>query len=78
MTTPGVDGPCTPEQACPKGMDPSGISWWDGCWCYRNLRRNSAAVGILTGLSASEIEELGGISEDAPRTTGTGWCAPSP
>lgn len=73
-TTPGVDGPCTPEQACPKGMDPSGISWADGCWCYRNDYRTSAQLTMLTGVSFEEIQELGGVEE----TRGTGWCAPSP
>lgn len=34
---PGVDEECQPpERQCPKTLDPVGISWIDGCWCYRN------------------------------------------
>lgn len=36
MTGPGITERCTPEQPCPKSLDPAGISWVDGCWCYRN------------------------------------------
>jgi hypothetical protein len=33
---PGVDAVCTPEHPCPKSLDPVGVSWAQGCWCYRN------------------------------------------
>lgn len=36
VTGPGITEKCTPEEPCPKAKDPTGISWIDGCWCYRN------------------------------------------
>lgn len=37
-------------------------------------------VRLLTGLTDEQLDELGGLEEeaDAPVARGVGWCAPSP
>lgn len=32
---PGVTERCREPLDCPKARDPGGVSWWDGCFCYR-------------------------------------------
>lgn len=44
---PGVDCRCTSEQPCPKALDPVGISWAEGCWCYRNPDRDRSRDGTV-------------------------------
>lgn len=60
---PGITERCRPpEQRCPKALDPSGVSWIDGCWCYRNrgslvdyLREKIDAVDARCSCPTSEL-----------------------
>ena len=80
MTGPGITERCTPEQPCPKSSDPSGVSWVDGCWCYRNPAVKVWVVVSDCGLNGPWIHGVTGEEPDkatldacgvrARRTTG--------
>jgi len=68
--TPGADRCCEQPNDCPKGRDPIGISWWGGCWCYRNQPLGVAASGkeevafvIAKGPSARAVHILADYEE---------------
>ena len=80
MTGPGITERCTPEQPCPKSLDPSGVAWVDGCWCYRNQPVKVWVVVSDCGLNGPWIHGVVGEEPDkatldacvarARRTTG--------
>lgn len=65
MTTgPGITERCTPDQPCPKSLDPAGVSWADGCWCYRNPNEPATVWVVVSdcGLNGPYIH--GVVSEE--------------
>lgn len=72
MTGPGITERCTPEQPCPKSLDPSGIAWVDGCWCYRNPVVKIWVVVSDCGLNGPWIH---GVTSEEPDKATLEACA---